>query len=123
MRSNRLLLEDILERAQKIELNSRQFTRAQIEFDSNIYEAILRHIEIIGEAVKNLPDGFKSKYPEVPWRQIGRTRDVLAHVYFAVSQDRIWNVIEVEIPKLIAATSKMIEEMPGDDEEEDAQLS
>ena len=120
MRSNRLLLEDILDRAMKIELNSRQFTRAQIESDSNIYEAMLRHIEIIGEAVKNLPDDFKAKHAEVPWRQIGRTRDVLAHVYFAVSQDRIWNVIEVEIPKLIAVVSTMIEEMAGDDEREDA---
>jgi len=104
----------------KIASNSSQFTRAQIESDSNIYEAILRHIEIIGEAVKNLPDSFKSKYTEIPWRQIGRTRDVLAHVYFAVSPDRIWNVIEVEIPKLIAAISKMLEEMPDDEEPEDA---
>ena len=116
MRSNRLLLEDILDRAQKIALNSSQFSREQIESDSNIYEAVLRHIEIIGEAVKNLPEGFKSGYPEVPWRQIGRTRDVLAHVYFAVSHDRIWNVIEVEIPKLIAAISKMLEDMPNDSE-------
>lgn len=107
-----------MERAQKIEMNSIQFTRTQIEADSNIYEAILRHIEIIGEAVMNLPEDFKAKYAEVPWRQIGRTRDVLAHVYFAVSQDRIWNVIEVEIPKLIAAVSKMIEEMPVDVEED-----
>ena len=82
---------------------------------------MLRHIEIIGEGIKNLPDSFKAKYTEVPWRQIGRTRDVLAHVYFAVSQDRIWNVIEVEIPKLIAATSRMVEEMPGQLEGEDAQ--
>jgi uncharacterized protein with HEPN domain len=116
LRINRFLLEDILERAQKIELNSKQFTRAEIESDSNIYEAMLRHIEIIGEAVKNLPDGFKAKHAEVPLRQIGRTRDVLAHVYFAVSQDRIWNVIEVEIPKLIEAISKMIEDLPADDE-------
>jgi uncharacterized protein with HEPN domain len=116
LRSNRLLLEDILERARKIGQNSAKFSREEIEADSNVYEAILRHIEIIGEAVKNLPESLKVRYSDVPWRQIGRTRDVLAHVYFAVSSDRIWNVIDVEIPKLISEVTKMIEELPSGEE-------
>ena len=76
------------------------YNREYIVGDSNLYEATLRHVEIIGEAVKNLPAEFKEANPEVPWCQIGRTRDILAHVYFGVSEDRIWNIVSEHVPKL-----------------------
>ena len=108
MRSNRVLLEDILERTDRILKNSKGLTREQFEADPNVFEATLRHIEIIGEAVKNLPADVKDAYPNVPWRQIGRTRDILAHVYFAVSEERIWNIVSTEIPSLKVAIEQMI---------------
>jgi uncharacterized protein with HEPN domain len=61
--------------------------------DLYVYEATLRNIEIMGEAVKNLPDELKSAYPEVEWRSIGRTRDILAHVYFGIKDAIIWEIV------------------------------
>ena len=80
--------------------------------DPNLYEATLRHVEIIGEAVKNLPEEFKAASPEIPWRQIGRTRDILAHVYFGVSEDRIWDIVTVHVPTLAEFVRRELDEAP-----------
>ncbi len=100
MRDNKLLLQDIRIRTGYILDNLTRFKREQIESDPNLYEAMLRHLEIIGEASKNLDAAFKSKHTEIPWRQISRTRDVLAHVYFGVSRDRVWDMVTNLIPPL-----------------------
>lgn len=109
MRSSRLFLEDIVTRATLIEANVERYTHEQIVTDPNLYEATLRHVEIIGEAVKNLPKEFKDAHPEIPWRQIGRTRDILAHVYFGVSEDRIWDIVTDHVPALAAFVRKTLE--------------
>ncbi len=66
MRNSRLFLEDIVTRADLIASNLARYSREEVVSDSNIYEATLRHVEIIGEAVKNLPNEFKSEHPEIP---------------------------------------------------------
>lgn len=74
-----------------------------------LQDAVIRKIEIIGEAVKNLPINFKSKYREVPWSDIAGMRDKLIHHYFGVDVDRTWNVVKEDIPKL----KQQIEEIIG----------
>ncbi|MDR3688287.1 MAG: DUF86 domain-containing protein [Fimbriimonas sp.] len=66
MSDERLLLEDILLRATRILDNLDRFTREQIESDPNLYEATLRHLEIIGEAAKNLDERFKASHSDIP---------------------------------------------------------
>lgn len=112
LRSSRLFLEDILARAELVAANLRRYSREEIVTDSNLYEATLRHVEIIGEAVKNLPTEFKEANPEIPRRQIGRTRDILAPVYFGVSEDRVWDIVSVHLPALAAFVRKALEEPP-----------
>ncbi len=60
----------------------------------------MRRLEIIGEAVKNLPDDFKTAHPQIPWKQIAGMRDVLIHAYTNVSLDRVWRVIEDDLRPL-----------------------
>ncbi len=65
-----------------------------------LQDSIIRRIEIIGEAVKNLPDDFKKNYPGVPWKKIAGMRDVLIHEYFGVDLDLTWQAVQKDIPDL-----------------------
>jgi len=62
--------------------------------------AVIRSIEIIGEATKNLSNTLKEQYPDVPWRLIAGTRDKLIHAYFEVDWVIVWNILQSEIPVL-----------------------
>jgi uncharacterized protein with HEPN domain len=63
-------------------------------------DAIIRRLEIIGEATRRLESDFKEKYNQIPWRQISGLRDVLIHKYDKVDLDQIWKIIENELPEL-----------------------
>ncbi len=65
-----------------------------------VYEAVIRKIEVIGEAVKNVPPSFKEKYPSVPWKGIAGMRDKLIHNYFDVDSSRVWVAVTKEVPTL-----------------------
>jgi len=69
--------------------------------------AVTRALEIIGEAAKNVPQSFREKHANIPWKEIAGTRDKLIHLYFGVNLDLIWKVIKEDLPKL----KKQIEEI------------
>ena len=66
-----------------------------------IQDAVIRNLEIIGEAVKNLTPAFRSEHPDFPWKQIAGLRDVLIHHYFGVDLDSVWLVVESRLPHLL----------------------
>ena len=68
--------------------------------DQKTQDAVIRNLEIIGEAVKNIPPAFKNIYPDPPWREIAGMRDVLIHEYFGVDLKIVWGVVENNIPCL-----------------------
>ena len=68
--------------------------------DYKTQDAVVRNIEILGEAVKLLSDEAKEKYPNIPWKEIAGTRDKLIHDYFGVNIDIVWNIAKNEIPLL-----------------------
>lgn len=63
-------------------------------------DAVIRRLEIIGEAVKNLPEGFKHAHPEVPWTKIAGMRNVLIHEYFVVDIPAVWGTVQDDLPTL-----------------------
>jgi len=75
---------------------------------SLLQDAIVRRIEIIGEATKNLPDNFKAKYSEIPWRQITSTRDFIVHEYFSIDLDLVWEITQKDLPDLKVKITKII---------------
>jgi uncharacterized protein with HEPN domain len=95
-----LFLDDILDSIRKIELFSKNFTKKKFEKDEKTQDAIVRRLEIIGEAVKNIPDYFREKYPKIPWRKIAGFRDIIIHAYFGINLDRVWAVVKEDLPEL-----------------------
>ena len=95
-----LFIQDILDNIKDIESFSKGLTKEKFENNKLKQNAIIRSLEIMGEAVKNIPNSFREKYPSVPWKKIAGFRDILSHAYFGVSIDRIWGIIEIDLPSL-----------------------
>ena len=83
-RDVRLFLYDILEAISKIENYTKGMSYDEFIHDEKTIDAVIRNLEIIGEAAKNIPEDAKNKYPEIPWKEIAGMRDKLIHAYFGV---------------------------------------
>lgn len=106
-RSPQRLLEDILEACSRIEAYVAGYDLARFSADSKTQDAVIRQFEIIGEAVKRLPEALTAREPQVPWRQIARFRDILAHAYFAVELAIVWEAATVKVSDLQAACRRL----------------
>ena len=71
---------------------------------------MVRNFEIIGEAVKNLPDNVKTRYPDVAWKQVAGLRDIMAHGYYRIDYETLWEIITTRIPGFRKDISKILKE-------------
>ena len=95
-----LFLKDIEESCRKITRYSDGLTRDQVFRDELRFDAILFNLHVIGEAVKQLPPVLQEKYPDIAWREIAGLRDFVAHAYFALDLDILWDAIRRDVPIL-----------------------
>jgi uncharacterized protein with HEPN domain len=104
-----LYLEHVLQAIARIE----RFTsggRAAFFSDEMVQSAVVRQLEIVGEAVRNISAELKARETMVPWRNIAGTRDKLIHGYFSVKLDVVWNVVEQELPSLKQHVRRIIDQ-------------
>ena len=110
-RSAKILLRDIVRAAELLEqytsgLSLKEFTENQEKQD-----AVARRLEIIGEAVKGLPQDLRDRYSEVPWRDIAGARDILVHEYFRIDLDLAWDMVKKDIPALAEQIRRILVEV------------
>jgi len=110
-RDESFFLGDIIESIEAIEEFSKGLTKEELMSNRLKRDAIVRNVEIIGEAVKNISKNIKEKYPKVEWRKIAGIRDVMIHAYFGIDMEKVWNVIKEDLPKLKKQIQNIKKEM------------
>jgi uncharacterized protein with HEPN domain len=101
-------LTDILQAARLIEIFIQGVDKQEFYQDLMRQSAVIRQIEIIGEATKRLSDIFRNNHPEIPWRSMAGMRDILIHAYDHVDLDEVWNTATLAIPDLIQKVEALI---------------
>ena len=99
-REIRAILEDIIDCIERIAIYVGNMSYDEFMADSKTQDAVIRNLEIIGEAVKQLPKNFTNAHNDIPWREISGTRDRLIHDYTGVNYDIVWVVIANDLPSL-----------------------
>ena len=110
-RNIELYLKDIIENMERAKDFIKEMNYDEFVKDTKTNFAVLRCLEIIGEATKHIPEQIRQKYPEVPWKDIAGMRDKVIHFYFGVKLDRVWLVIKEDIVQIKPMIKKVLDEM------------
>lgn len=123
----RVYLAHIMECIQKIERFTQGGKERFLE-DELVQDAVLRNFEVIGEAAKRLDEVYRASHPEIPWRAIAGLRDVLIHQYEGVELERVWAIVEKDLPGLKQSIAGLLppleqleREIAGEDESSEGQ--
>lgn len=126
MKDPRVYLAHILECIRRIETFTEGGEDAFLS-ERIIQDAVMRNLEVMGEAAKRVPDNYREAHPKIPWRGMATLRDVLIHDYEGVNLNQVWEVIEHELPRLKQALESFLppleqleQELAGDLDAEDS---
>lgn len=103
-------LKDLLDSMVKIERFIEGMDYQAFSEDEKTLFAVIRALEIVGEAVKHIPDEIRTGSPEIPWKEMAGMRDVLIHDYFGVDANTVWVTASQKVPRIKPAIEKLIEE-------------
>ena len=109
-------LKDMLDSAEKAISFVGEFDFDQFESDEKTNFAVLRALEIVGEAAKKVPAEFRASHTEIPWREIAGTRDKLTHEYFGVNLPVVWKTVKEDLPGLIVHLRNILADIDQVDE-------
>jgi uncharacterized protein with HEPN domain len=109
-RTDSEFLRDIEEAINRISAYTRGITYEEFLRDTKTQDAVVRNVEIIGEAVKNLSEELRQRRADIPWKNMAGARDRLIHGYFGVSFDIVWEIVSNELPLLRESLKKLLNE-------------
>ena len=116
-RDCRVYLEDILDAAGRAMVYTDGYSLHRLQDDPKTLDAVVRNLEIIGEAAKSIPPDFRERHPQIEWRKLAGLRDVLIHNYFGIDIEIIWDVVANKLSELKDAIGAIIaSEYPESDE-------
>ena len=107
-KDDNVFAKHILDNIYAVESFVGKFSKSELESDRLRQSAIIRELEVIGEAVKNLSEETKKKYPHIAWKQIAGMRDKLIHHYFGVDMNTVWGVLDKDLPELKEVIKKIV---------------
>src|SRR5476651_76072 len=99
-RDFKVYLQDILEAIANIEEFLGTLSLEEFRIDKKTLHAVVRDLEVIGEAVKKVPEAICNLHPGIPWQRIAGMRDILIHHYFAIDVEIVWDVVRNKLPEL-----------------------
>lgn len=102
-------LRDILDTMEKAQRFVENLSYEEFTEDDKTFFAVVRALEIIGEATKNIPDDSRKENPDVPWKDMAGMRDILIHDYFGVDMETVWLTVTEKIPEVKPLIQKMLE--------------
>lgn len=114
-RSPKIFIKDILTFFKRIEIYTKNFNFEDFQGNQMVIDAVVRNLEIIGEASNNIPKAIKEKYDSISWSEMIGLRNITAHKYFELDLTIIWDIIKKDIPK----TKELIEKMSNELDEEE----
>lgn len=106
-----MYIKDIIDNMENAKRFTEKITYEEFVKDDKTSYAVIRCIEIIGEAAKNIPEEACNKYPEIPWKEMAGMRDKVIHFYFGVNLEKVWLVIKKDIPELEPLFKKVLEKL------------
>ena len=110
-RSYRLYISDILEAMNNIETYVKDLTYETFIQNNMVKDAVLRNLEVIGEAAKNISKDIKTEYAGIPWKRIVGLRNIVIHEYFGVDMENIWKIITDNLPQIKPAFIELLKQL------------
>ena len=107
----KILFKDIIESIDKIKEYTKGFSFEDFAVSSQVIDAVVRNIEIIGEASKNIPPEIQNKFKDIPWQKINGIRNRIVHEYFSVDISIIWFIVQNELEPLKKVLQKHLKEI------------
>lgn len=105
-RDHRMYLRDIRDACEKIVRFTAGVSAEEFEKDDLRLDAVLRNLEVIGEASKQVPPEIRDRFPAIPWRKMAGLRDVVIHHYFGIDIQIIWDIVRHRVPSILAALAQ-----------------
>jgi len=110
-RDYKLFIKDILACINKIEDFVGKMNLAEFMADEKTKSAVVREIEVIGEATKNIPETIRKRYKNLPWLDMARMRDKIIHFYFGIDYEIVWEVIKKRLPEIKSLIKKILKDL------------